>query len=354
MTQKKVKKIGYTCAYTPLSLIDAAGFIPYRVLPMGDSPDQAGHHLHDNICPHVKRILDRAIDKDLPELSGMVFINSCDAMRRLSDAWRKVRPADKAILVDLPTTNNEISASFFAQQLSILSDTLSRWSGHSISDSDIKASIVCYNEISNLLEILKKRVLEGTHEGGSVQLQSVYNRAMTEPVQQTIEFLRKLVNKPETKENINDKVPIYLFGNVLPDPEAFSLFESCDARIVSDDLCTGSRMFYPINVDEKENIHKSLARSLLSRPPCARTFDPKHPVKLAEDVLQSAINCRAHGVIGHTVKFCDPYLARLPTVREVLQKIGLPFLLLEGDCTLRSIGQHRTRIEAFVEMLKDK
>ena len=31
---------------------------------------------------------------------------------------------------------------------------------------------------------------------------------------------------------------------------------------------------------------------------------------------------------------------------------GLPVLLLEGDCTLRSIGQHRTRIEAFVEMLR--
>lgn len=352
MTQKKIKRIGYTCAYTPLPLIDAARFTPYRVLPIGDSPDQAGYHLHDNICPHVKRILDCAIDKDLPELSGMVFINSCEAMRRLSDAWRRVKPADKVILVDLPTTHNEISVSFFAQQLSILSDTLSKWSGHTISNSNIKTSIVRYNEISNLLEILKKRVLEGTHKGGSVQLQSVYNRAMTEPAQQTIEFLRKLVSEPEVKEEGDEKVPIYLFGNVLPDPEAFSLFESCGARIVSDDLCTGSRMFYPINVDKKKNIHLSLARSLLSRPPCARTFDPSSPGKLAEDVLQAAINCRAYGVIGHTVKFCDPYLARLPIVREVLQKIDLPFLILEGDCTLRSIGQHRTRIEAFVEILR--
>ena len=77
-----IPKIGFACAYTPLALIDAAGFAPYRILPMGDWPDQAGGLLHDNICPHIKRILDRAVADDLPELSGVVFINSCDSMQR--------------------------------------------------------------------------------------------------------------------------------------------------------------------------------------------------------------------------------------------------------------------------------
>ena len=58
------------------------------------------------------------------------------------------------------------------------------------------------------------------------------------------------------------------------------------------------------------------------------------------------------GTIGYTVKFCDPYLARLPAVREAFRDAGLPLLLLEGDCTMGSIGQQRTRIEAFVEMLR--
>jgi len=53
----------------------------------------------------------------------------------------------------------------------------------------------------------------------------------------------------------------------------------------------------------------------------------------------------------HVVKFCDPYLMRLPGLRDALEATGLPLLVLEGDCTLRSLGQHRTRIEAFSEML---
>ena len=79
-------RIGFSCAYTPLSVIAAAGFKPHRVLPLSASPDQAGRHLHDNICPHVKRLVDRAMDDDLPPMAGFVVVNSCDAMRRLADA----------------------------------------------------------------------------------------------------------------------------------------------------------------------------------------------------------------------------------------------------------------------------
>ena len=43
--------IGFACAYTPLPLIAAAGFTPYRVHPLTEAPDRAGRLLHDNICP---------------------------------------------------------------------------------------------------------------------------------------------------------------------------------------------------------------------------------------------------------------------------------------------------------------
>jgi benzoyl-CoA reductase/2-hydroxyglutaryl-CoA dehydratase subunit BcrC/BadD/HgdB len=164
--------------------------------------------------------------------------------------------------------------------------------------------------------------------------------------------MKKLMAEPEVPSTVGDGVPIFLFGNVLPDPEAFSLFESCGARIAGEDLCTGSRLFSPAEVGGAQEVMPGLARSLLSRPPCARTLDPSQPGKMGEDILAKAKECNARGVIGHTVKFCDPYLDRLPGVREVLRDGGVPLLLLEGDCTMRSMGQQRTRIEAFIEMLR--
>ncbi|MBU0994327.1 MAG: 2-hydroxyacyl-CoA dehydratase family protein [Proteobacteria bacterium] len=115
MSNSTGKRIGYACAYTPLALIDAAGFVPVRVLPEGDFPDQAGHLMHDNLCPHVKKILDRALANDLDHIDGMIFVNCCDAMRRLSDAWQVVYPNNQSILLDLPVNISPLSISFFAQ-----------------------------------------------------------------------------------------------------------------------------------------------------------------------------------------------------------------------------------------------
>lgn len=346
------EKIGFTCAYTPLALIQAAGYAPYRILPTGDQPDQAGRVLHDNLCPHVKRILDRAIDGDLPELAGMVFMNSCDTMRRLADAWRHIRPNDRVALIDLPVFSDEAAVSFFSGELGTLRDTLSQWSGRPIESADIKNSIGRYNELSDLLRNVSKGLGNGTLALSAKEAQELFNNAATEPISQTLESAEQALAKPKTPSSGDSGVPVYLFGNVLPEPEAFALFETCGIRIAGEDFCTGSRLFNPIELSGSEDVLSELSAGMLSKPPCARTFDPGKPGVLADDVLSRAQECGARGVIGHTVKFCDPYLARIPAVRAALRQAGLPILFLEGDCTMRSLGQQKTRIEAFAEMLR--
>jgi benzoyl-CoA reductase/2-hydroxyglutaryl-CoA dehydratase subunit BcrC/BadD/HgdB len=353
MTTKadKSEKIGYACAYAPLVLIDAAGYTPYRILPMSECPDQAGQLLHDNLCPHVKRILDRAIGKDLPDLAGIVFINSCDAMRRVCDAWRHVRPDENIILLDLPAICDDAAVAFFAKELGRLMEALSEWSGRTISNSDIEASIEQYNNLCDLFAQLREQLRQGKLSGGSPAMQTLYNTAMMTPFEKSLTRLQQALAEPESMAPESDAIPVFLFGNVLADPEAFALFESCGARIIEDDLCTGSRLFTPLEVNGNKDQFLQISRSLLTRPPCARTFDPAKPLKMAADILARARASGARGVIGQTIKFCDPYLDRLPMVRETLRQAGIPLLLLEGDCNLRSIEQQRTRIEAFIEML---
>ncbi len=78
---------------------------------------------------------------------------------------------------------------------------------------------------------------------------------------------------------------------------------------------------------------------------------PKNPGSIAQKIVERAKESNAKGVIGFTLKFCDPYLARIPMIRQALQKESIPFLMLEGDCTMGSMGQQQTRIEAFTEMI---
>ncbi|MFH1982606.1 MAG: 2-hydroxyacyl-CoA dehydratase family protein [Pseudomonadota bacterium] len=345
-------RIGFTCAYTPLPIIEAAGFAPYRILPMGDAPDQAGQLLHDNMCPHVKRVIDRAMSGDLAELRGMVIVNSCDAMRRLADAWRRVRPDVPVIFLDLPATHDAVANRFYASELKRLADHLALWAGIDADALDVPAAAAEFNRLCALLSECSSRLRAGRLAGGSARMQALYNMASTQPSVAAIAEIAAVLADGQPPVDETDGVPVFLFGNVMPDPEAFIMFESSGARIVGDDFCTGSRMFSPVAVGGGESVFMDLAVSIQQKPPCARTFSPQAPGRLAADVVTAARACGAAGVIGHTLKFCDPYLARLPMVREALKKEGLPVLLLEGDCTLRSIGQQRTRIEAFIEMLR--
>jgi benzoyl-CoA reductase/2-hydroxyglutaryl-CoA dehydratase subunit BcrC/BadD/HgdB len=206
----KNEKIGYACAYAPLILIDAAGYTPYRILPMSACPDQAGQLLHDNLCPHVKRILDRAIGKDLPDLAGAIFINSCDAMRRVCDAWRHVRPDENIILLDLPAIANEAAVSFYAKELARLMEALSEWSGRSISHSDIEASIEQYNHLAGLFSRLREQLRQGKLSGGSSAMQTLYNAAMTAPFEKSQTRLQQALAEPQPKESENDGIPVFL------------------------------------------------------------------------------------------------------------------------------------------------
>ena len=352
MQQDYAPQIGFFCAYTPLALIDAAGFNPHRILPYGDWPDQAGHLLHDNLCPHVKRILDRALEKDLPKLAGMIFVNSCDGMRRAFDAWRSLRPEDPIFMIDLPSTTDESAIQFLAGEFSHLATQLQQLGGNTIRREEIESSMATYHGVADLLLKLREKAQQQLLAGGRPRLQKLYNLASTHGLAATRDHLQTVLNEPSVKRSHTEGVPIYLFGNVLADPDVYSLLESCGVDIVGDDFCTSERMFSALEIENSGDIYMELARSVLTQSPCARTFISNQPGKMAIDILAQAKACNARGVIGHALKFCDPYLARLPHVRDVFSREGLPLMLLEGDCSLRSIGQQRTRIEAFIEMLR--
>jgi benzoyl-CoA reductase/2-hydroxyglutaryl-CoA dehydratase subunit BcrC/BadD/HgdB len=352
MTEPQTRYVGFCCAYTPLSLLDAAGFVPYRILPITDAPDQAGSIVHDNLCPHVKRILDRALSGELPELSGLVVVESCDTMRRLADAWQVVRPEDRIASVDLPLQSDSASVDYFTRELVMLRDRLSEWSGREVADASIAGSNGRYNELATRLRRLRERIGSGQLSVSWARLQEISNHAVTHTLERTLEELSNLESTVAPGADVS-AVEVLLIGNVLADPGAFELLRSSGVRLVGDELCTGSRQLTPFDFNEGEPPLPQLARGILGRPPCARTLVVEGPGGFADRVVRSVSETGARGVIAHVMKFCDPYLARIPAVRAALREAGIPLLVLEGDCTMRSLGQHRTRIEAFVEMIAE-
>jgi benzoyl-CoA reductase/2-hydroxyglutaryl-CoA dehydratase subunit BcrC/BadD/HgdB len=347
-----IKKIGFNCTYVPVPIIEAAGFSPFRVFPETNSQEQSGHMLHDNLCPHVKKVLDRALDNDLPDLEGMVFINSCDSMRRLADAWQETRPLDRIIFLDLPSSNTKASVTFLAGEYNRLFKTLCKWNQVDVSLENLKKKIDIWNDLSQILGNFEEVMGHKFYPGLVSQYQEIINFASMHGVKNA--FLKakevNLVNLDPQKGG----APIFIFGNLLFDPKVFSLFENWNMHVVGSDFCTGSRFCKHVDFDTSKDadLFYSLALSWMKNTPCARTMDITDPGAIAQKMVERVKKSNARGVIGFTVKFCDPYLARIPMIREAFQKESIPFLMLEGDCTLGSIGQQQTRIEAFTEMLE--
>ena len=71
--------IGYLCNYTPVELIYACGFIPFRITGGPGPIDRAYDLLPDFICPFLKRVTERALNKEFAFISGIVQGYTCDA-----------------------------------------------------------------------------------------------------------------------------------------------------------------------------------------------------------------------------------------------------------------------------------
>ncbi|MCP4290940.1 MAG: 2-hydroxyacyl-CoA dehydratase, partial [bacterium] len=180
-------------------------------------------------------------------------------------------------------------------------------------------------------------------------LQQLINTAATDSTGKALAMAQKKIEPKEPAKA--GRSPVFVFGNLLFDPKVYDLFEEWNVHVTASDFCTTSRFVTPVDTRTDNNIFRSLADSYLKQTPCARTMDTTKPGSIAQKIVERAKESNAKGVIGFTLKFCDPYLARIPMIRQALQKESIPFLTLEGDCTMGSMGQQQTRIEAFTEML---
>jgi benzoyl-CoA reductase/2-hydroxyglutaryl-CoA dehydratase subunit BcrC/BadD/HgdB len=62
----------------------------------------------------------------------------------------------------------------------------------------------------------------------------------------------------------------------------------------------------------------------------------------------------AQGVIHYCLQFCQPYIMESGPVEKNLEKSGIPTIRLETDYSQEDAAQLKTRVEAFVERLKNK
>ncbi len=340
--------IGWFCAYTPQEILLAAGLYPYRIVPEpSGSITMADSYMERSFCPYVRSCLGEALEGRYRFLDGLVVVNSCDPMRRLYDAWRYYIGGFVSLL-DLPRIDSDLAVDYYRECLLRFIGELETHYQLKISASSISGAIMAHNRIRSLLKELYQLNYERGLPVPAVQIQRVVMASAVLPADTFTELLEQLLGEVgHARSDTREGPRVLISGSILDNPQIIELVEQCGARVVGDDLCTGTRQFWQMAEPDGEPL-TALSRYYLGRIPCPRMRDAQ---KRFDHVFQLVDDFQADGVIFYTLKFCDPFLYDIPVLRGKLGDRGIPSLILEGDYTPGTLGRVRTRIQAFVEML---
>ena len=347
----KMPKIGYFCTYTPVEIIRAAGFHPIRIKGENSENCAADEMLCNNICSYIKTLADKKLSGDLEHLEGIVFTNSCDGMRRLYDAWKRIDDGKKFnYILDIPKSSDDASIQYFAELIKTFKEKLEKRFKLNINLEDINKSINLYNGVREKVTVFMQRQWNGYIGHSGYEIYTLLKKginAVPEKFNDYITYLTSVMKKIGDVPNKNTKPKLLIWGSILENEEIIKMIEDAGARVVLDDLCTGSR-FFDKKVDITDNPYKSISERYLKKSPCSRMVNVFERIK---NIISLIERRTINGAIYHTLKFCDHTLYDYPLVKKEFQKENIPLLHINCDNSSKSEGQIKTRIEAFIEQL---
>ena len=341
--------VGWTCTYTPEEIIYAADILPVRILGSSESARLADAYCPDNMCSFCRSCFDLALKGDYDYLDGYVASNSCDNRGKMYDLWRHHVKLPYTHLINTPHTNTEKAHNFFYDELVRFKESLQNAFEISISDQSLRKAIRVYNENRTLLKkVYDLRRKNPPLISGVEALEIVLSSMLTHKERHN-KLLNRLLHKVSDRRNLPKRgVRLLVSGSVMDDAELLRVVEAVGGSVVADDLCTGSRYFWDL-VDLDADPLRAITRRYLDKVPCPFMHQSEDRFKHVTDMAK---RYDVEGAIIFVLKFCDPHLFDAPLLKEELESSGLPVLYLEWEHAISGIAQLRTRIEAFIEMIR--
>jgi benzoyl-CoA reductase subunit C len=350
LTQHETKaKIGYFCSYVPKELIYALDRIPVRILPTASKASEAEAFLPRNFCSLVKVTLASFLEGS-SDLEGVIHSDSCDALRRLNDIWRRYVDVEALHLLDLPRNDTAVSRDYYRHSLRGLSCTVEERFGVELTAERLASSIECYNDQRSLMEELDQRWRDGYVP--TTRYHELRHASLTEdPLFFNAQLQEELRGRSLAAVNSPPRTRVMLVGSLLASTGLIEAIEQSGARVVAEDSCSVGRE-QAAHIEASSDVGDmlgELSAAYLAKPPCPRMRDfPRRMVYLSKLVTDHEVD----GVVAFLYKFCDLFMSEYPVLRKTLQDMGVPVLLLEDEGESTLSGQHRTRLEAFLEVLQ--
>ncbi len=360
---KGKKIIASMCIHVPIELIIALDAIPVRICSGAYSADMAGSDLLPaKTCPLVKSTmgalyLDMLPGNAKPDL--VINPTTCDQKKKIGEMGDEVNK--EFYTLEVPSTKDtEEARQYWHRVIRKLIKKLESVTGNKLTRKKLKRSIHAVAHAQ-----LEFRRFMSLRKGSPVIFGKdailVTNAYFFDDIYSWTSNLEKLNNELEERQiketNIaGNKAPrLLLTGSptIFPNMRTPVLVEKMGGVIVYEEFCSSSRMLYDtVAVDEwfLYDMIPNVADRYL-KPSTCPNFTPNDD--RFRKILKAMKEYNIDGVIYQTFTGCQLYDLESRKISRELEKEGYPVLNVEVDYNPEDSGQLTTRLEAFIESVKD-
>ena len=359
--------VAFTCENVPEPLVNLPGTFSVRLTaPNTGSIDIATYYMTNLLCEPSRALLERAVEGGFNFADCVITPDGCTMMNRAVENMELLKTMGK----DNPNFFHEYMEIAFKESdsdvdLSVLQCTnhilkpLSEKYGIDISDAAIRQAVAEHNELCRVIREIGDFRKEEKPRITGYEFHVLTLASYVCPKYLILDKLKETLEELKTREP-DDKpwrARVLLVGSEVDDPGLVKLIEECGAFVCADRYCFGSLPGrVPIELNDEEDALRQVCRHYNHFCQCPRMMNQEKVYGRKQYVAELAKEYGADGVIYEQVKFCDPWAYERMLGSSMLHvDYGYPVLSVDRPYNVASsVGQLRTRVQAFVESIEIK
>jgi len=355
------KVIGSFCVFVPEEIVRATDATLVGLCTGADfAMDEVEKLLPRNTCSLIKSAFGFKLGKVCPYLESADMIvgeNTCDGKKKSYELLNNLVP--NLYVMDLPQVKSAEGRALLKAEYLRFKKAVEELTGVTIDATRLKKGIEIVNNKRKAVHRLSSlRKADPAPISGLDALLANQVFFYDDPVRFT-ESVNKICDeleqRIEKKEGVfPEKTPRILMSGcpmALPNWKLPCIIETSGAVIVGEESCVGERGTRNLTDNSWDTVDE-LMEAIVDRyfqVDCA-IFTPNSD--RLDHIVEMAKTYKADGVIHYGLQFCQPYLMESMPVEKALEAKNIPSLRIETDYSMEDVEQLRTRVEAFVELLK--
>jgi benzoyl-CoA reductase/2-hydroxyglutaryl-CoA dehydratase subunit BcrC/BadD/HgdB len=353
------KVVGTFCVYVPEEIVLAADGVCIGLCAGAEvGSEEAEKFIPHNTCALIKAFMGFKLAGLCPyvELTDLIVgETTCDGKKKAYEIFQNI--TGRVYVMEIPNMKNEESKKLWHSEVVRFKETVEAITKKTITVENLKKGASLVNGKRKALQRLSQlRAADPTPISGLDALLINQVSFYDDPVRFT-QMTNKLCD--ELEERIKKGIGVASKGArrvlisgspmAIPNWKLHSIIEGSGAVVVGEESCVGERNFRDL-LDEnfstvEEGLKKMAERYLEIDCACFTPNDER-----LEHIKSMTKKLHADGVIHYALQFCTPYMMEAYKVEKALGKT--PFMRIETDYSMEDVGQLKTRVEAFLEMVK--